>query len=294
MHVLVTGANSFVGRHVTAALSGAGLRVTATFRSDSASVNRLASSVPHAKFVRLDLARGDDFSALPETVDAVVHIAGVSVMPTATVDDMLACNVIGTRNLQKYARRASAKHLVFASTLSVHGEITEPVVTDATPIRVPDAYGASKYLAERLFSLESERLPCVALRLPGVLGPGAHRAWIPTLLQRIRKHEDVTVYNPQSMSNNAAHVSDISNLILKLLQGQWSGFHTFPVGAAGQMSINDLVDMLISITGSRSKIKVGDKKKSAFLISSDYAVDRFGYDPMHIEAMLRRYVSELD
>ncbi|MCF8475813.1 MAG: NAD(P)-dependent oxidoreductase [Pseudolabrys sp.] len=293
MHVLITGASSFVGRHVTAALSGAGLRVTATFRSESADISRLASLAPQARFVRLDLAREDDFSLLPETVDTVVHIAGVSVMPTATVDDMLACNVIGTRNLQKYALRANANHLVFASTLSVYGEITEPVVTDATPVRIPDTYGASKYFAERLFYSESEHLPCVALRLPGVLGPGAHRAWIPTMLRRIRNHDDVAIYNPQSMFNNAAHVSDISNLILKLLQGQWSGFHAFPVGAAGHMSIIDLVNMLVLITGSQSKIKVVGPKKGGFLVSSDYAIDRFGYDPMLIEDMLHRYVGEL-
>ncbi len=293
MHVLVTGANSFIGRHVTAALSGAGLRVTATFRSDGSNLHRLTQSAPHAEFVRLDLAHEDDFLALPAAVDAVVHIAGVSVTPTATVDDMLACNVIGTRNFQNYARRANVRYLVFASTLSVHGEINEPVVTDTTPIRSPDLYGATKYLAERLFASESERLPCVALRLPGVLGPGAHRAWIPTLLQRIRSHEDVTIYNPRAMFNNAAHVSDISDLILKLLNGQWSGFRAFPIAAAGKMPIIDLVNMLISITGSRSKIREADEKKRAFLVSSDYAIDRFGYSPMQIEAMLRRYVDGL-
>jgi UDP-glucose 4-epimerase len=205
---------------------------------------------------------------------------------------MLACNVTGARNLLKYAHRADARRLIFASTLSVHGRVDEPVVTETTPVRGPDIYGASKHLAERLFAEASDWLPCVALRLPGVLGAGAHRAWIPTLLDRVRRHEPVTAYSLGSMFNNAVHVHDLNDLMLKLLAGRWSGFHAFPLGAAGTISIADLVKLLITLTGSRSTVAPGSAQKTPFLVSSDYAVRTFDYRPMDIEAMLRRYVSE--
>lgn len=292
MHVLVTGASSFIGRYAVATLSGMGLRITASFRSDSEAINQLRIVAPEVDFVRLDLACADAFSALPKKVDFIIHVAGVSTMPQIAVDDFLSCNVVGAHNLLKYALQAGASRVVLASTLSVHGEVKEQVVTETTPIRAPDMYGASKYFAERLFASESQRLPCVALRLPGVLGPGAHRAWIPTLLHRIRNHEEITIYNSKSMFNNAVHVHDLGNLLLKLFERYWSGFHAFPVGAAGQISIVGLVNMLIALTGSRSKVKEGRAPKKPFMISSEYATKNFGYDPFDIEVMLRRYVED--
>jgi nucleoside-diphosphate-sugar epimerase len=294
MHVLVTGASSFIGRHVTLAMSRAGLRVTATYRSADSIVEYLKDATQDADFVRLDLARESDFSTLPKKIDCIVHVAGVSAMPGITADDILACNVTGAHNLLKYARSAGASSLVLASTLSVHGEVEELIVDEVTPVRAPDLYGASKYLAERLFAAEAHWLPCAAMRLPGVLGEGAHRAWVPTLLDRMRKNQDITVYNSGSMFNNAAHVSDLCDLILNLLRNQWSGFHSFPVGAGGQITVSELVRILLSATGSRSRITEGRALKTPFTISSRYAKVNFGYAPMNIEEMLSKYVSETD
>jgi len=294
MRVLVTGANSFIGRHATLAMSRAGYRVTASYRSDGAVVARLRETAGDTSFVRVDLACERDFATLPETIDCIVHIDGISAMPGVTADDILACNVTGARNLLRYARNAGATRLVVASTLSVHGDIEEQVVTEATPVRAPDLYGASKYLAERLFAGEAHWLPCAAIRLPGVLGEGAHRAWIPTLLERMRRDQDITVYNPDSPFNNAAHVSDVCDLILNLLGHPWSGFHGFPVGADGEIKVSELVDRLLAATGSRSKITQGQALKRAFTISSDYAKAKFGYAPKGIEDMLAQYVDETD
>lgn len=266
--------------------------MTATYRSDGPGVSRLRHLALGADLVRVDLARESDFSALPKTADAIVHIAGVSLAPGIALDEMLACNVAGTRNLLNYARHAGVSRIVLTSTLSVHGDVEEKVVTETTPIRSPDVYGASKYLAERIFAAESHWLPCTAIRLPGVLGEGAHRAWLPSLLERIRCHQDVNVYNLHSTFNNAAHVQDVSNLILNLLGRRWSGFHAFPIGAAGTMSISDLVGLMISLTGSQSNVGEGHAQKNSFMVSSEYAAKTFQYNPMNIEVMLRRYVDE--
>src|SRR5512143_962471 len=108
MHVLVTGASSFIGRHVTLALSLAGLRVTATYRSSDSVIERLKSAARDADLVRLDLARESDFQTLPSRVDCIIHVAGVSAMPGISADDILACNVTGARNLLNYARNVQA------------------------------------------------------------------------------------------------------------------------------------------------------------------------------------------
>jgi hypothetical protein len=117
--------------------------------------------------LRLDLAREEDYLTLPKKVDAILHIAGLSATPGVTVEEMLACNVTGTRNLIKYAGNAKVVRVVVASTLSGYGDVVDGVITEATPVRNPGVYGARKYLAERLFAAESHGLSRLSDRRGG-------------------------------------------------------------------------------------------------------------------------------
>src|SRR5260221_7140951 len=127
MHVLLTGASSFLGRHLAEYFVHAGLRVTATYRSDHAWLEQLRRHGRTLDLVRLDLANESAFAALPSAIDAVVHVAALSTMPGVSVDAMLGCNVTGTRNVQRYALAAGATRLIYASSLSVHGQIAGPI-----------------------------------------------------------------------------------------------------------------------------------------------------------------------
>jgi nucleoside-diphosphate-sugar epimerase len=292
MNVLVTGAASFIGRHVVSHLLHQGLHVTGTYRSNGPVCAKLAAL--GAELVQIDLADATAFARLPRRVDAIVHVAGVSAMPGVSVADMLECNVSGAHNLISYAHSAGAQRLIYASTLSVHGRVDESVLDEATPIREADVYGASKYLAERLFAAQSDSLSGASVRLPGVLGAGAHRAWIPTLLESLRSDRDVTIYGPDNPFNNAAHVDDICRLLHGMLQSTEPGFPAFPIGADGSVTVAALVKRMIALTGSRSKVRVNDEPRPSFTISSQFAKDRFRYRPMAIGDMLERYCEECE
>ena len=292
MRVLLTGASSFLGRHLAAHLVRRGIAVVGTFRTSGLATEQLASLGSRLELVPVDLADDAAFARLPSEIDAVVHIAGMSNNPGGSVDDMLACNVDGARNVLGYALRAGARRLLYASTLSVHGQIADPVVDATTPSCAPDVYGASKLLAERMFAAESQRLPCVAVRLPGVLGKGAHRAWLPTLLESLRAGRPVTIYNPHQLFNNAAHVDDLGGLFHTALHAEATGLCAFPVGAEGYVSIRHLIDRLHVLTRSRSVVTVGEERKPSFTISSEFAKTQFGYRPKHIEQMIEQYWAE--
>jgi nucleoside-diphosphate-sugar epimerase len=292
MRVVVTGANSFLGAHVVAHLVQSRLSVTGTYRSEGRALERLRVLRGQLELAPVNLADASALARLPKSIDAVVHVAGVSTMPGVSVDDMLACNVGGACNLLEYALSAGASRLIYASTMSVHGEIVEPVVDETTPIRAPGIYGASKLLAERLFAAQAHRLPCVAVRLPGVLGPGAHRAWLPTLLEHFRAHREVTIYGAENDFNNAAHVEDLAELFFNALQAQVAGFCAFPVGANGSTTVGVLVERMRKLTRSSSVVRASREAKPGFTISSDYAKRHFGYRPKNIVEMVEQYCSE--
>jgi nucleoside-diphosphate-sugar epimerase len=292
MRVLLTGASSFLGRHLTEHFLRAGLHVTATYRSNQAVLERLCPLDGVLELLQLDLADERAFVALPGSIDAVVHVAAVSMTTGVSSDDIIRCNVVGTRNVLRYALAAGATRMIYASSLSIHGRVAVPIVDEATPVIDADVYGASKYFGERLLAAAADQLPCIAIRLPGVLGRGAHRAWIPTLLERIRAGQEVTLYNPHAPFNNAAHVDDLGRFCVGLLAGQWTGFSAVPVAAAGMITIQEVVERLIAATGKRIAVSVRSALQPGFTVSSECAIRRFAYDPMEIGLMLDRYAAE--
>jgi nucleoside-diphosphate-sugar epimerase len=293
MHILVTGANSFVGSHITRHLLQIGHDVTATYRRHNAAVGQLIAefSGPNLEMVELDLARASSYTALPATAEVVVHVAGVSSGEGISTADLLSCNVQGMQNVIRHALHTGVRKFIFTSTLSVHGEIRVPVVDEDTPIIDPDIYGASKYLAERMLAAVSGQIPSVAVRLPGVLGVGAHRAWLPVLLEKMRSNRDVTIFNPEADFNNAAHVDDLGNFLADLMQRDWEGCFSFPIGAGGMSSISKVVQSVRNALGSRSKIIIDPVAKPGFVISSEKAI-ALGYRPMDINAMVEKFAAE--
>lgn len=290
MHVLITGAGSFIGRFTTEAFSSAGLRVTATYYSESKEIQSLRGISNAPELIRLDLGNKKGYDKLPNSIDAVVHIAGLSNMPGCTVEDILNCNVNGTRNIQEYALLSNACCLIYMSSLMVHGHITVPVVDETIPIIDPDIYGASKFLGERILAATTDRLPVAAVRLPGVLGPSAGRAWIPKLFKQINNHQDVTIVNPEAKFNNAIHVLDLADFILTILAGnRLSGFHAFPLASSGTRTIREIAEYLKEATKSHSKIMVDNSRLHSFTICSEYAVKNFGYCPKDISETLKHY-----
>ena len=294
MNILLTGANSFLGRHLTASLVAQGISIVGTYRTETPAIAQLRriAGAGSLELVAVDLADASAYRSLPTALDAIVHVAGVSAAPDVGLDEMLACNVTGARNLVAYGLRAGADKLIYASTLSVHGQIGVPSVDTDTPILNPDVYGASKYLAERIFAASADRLPAAAIRLPGVLGPGAHRAWIPMLMEAIHAGLPLTIFNPDSPFNNAAHVDDLARMTETMLRTTWNGFHAFPVAAAGMTTIRGVVERLVAGAGKRATVTVSPSRRPSFTVSSDYAKQRFGYRPGEIGAMVDRYVAE--
>jgi UDP-glucose 4-epimerase len=241
------------------------------------------------QLVHGDLANETALEGLPGHADAVIHLAAASSTEEYSLDEMVLSNVDGMRNLIGYALRVGAQRFIYASTLSIHGDIHESVVTEQTPIQNPDAYGLTKYLGELLLVNNSKNLSSVALRLPGVLGPGAHRHWLSSVLKRAKQNADIRIFNPDADFNNAVHVKDLSRFFLTLLKTDWPGFSAMPLGAGGCTTIRAAVERVVASSGASSRIIEKKGEKESFRISSKLAVNDFGYAPMSIEAMLDDY-----
>lgn len=250
---------------------------------------RLPPATPGLREIHGDLAGG---LPLPHPIDAIVHAAARSPAPGVSPEDMHRSNVIGTRNVVEHAKHAGARFFIYLSSLSIYGRIDAAVVDEATPIQDPDPYGISKRLGEELLAAEQASLRSLSIRLPGVIGPRSVRNWLTHVLDSAREGRDISVYNPDAPFNNAAHVSDLAQFVCNLLNQDWRGHDVVTIGAAGRTTVGEAVRLLVDAFGGTSRIRVEVVPKRSFLISSARACECYGYRPMEITKMLKRFATE--
>jgi nucleoside-diphosphate-sugar epimerase len=172
MKVLVTGANGFVGKSLTAELHRRGYSVCAASR-DKASIIEGAEAA-----VVGDIDGDTDWTKALNDIDIVIHLAArVHVMKERSANplaDFRKVNVEGTRSLAESAARAGVKRFVYVSSVKVNGEEAVCPYSELDEPNPQDAYGTSKWEAElALHKISAEtKLEVVIVRPPLVYGTG--------------------------------------------------------------------------------------------------------------------------
>lgn len=290
MRVLVTGVSGFSGSTVARRLASGGHDVVGTYRRDTDFLT------PLRDVARLELARTDliDAGQLTGPFDAIVHIAATSPAPGVDIATLVRDNIDASFELIEAARHWPTRRFVSFSSLSCYGQIAQDVVDEATPVRDPDAYGASKLLVEQRLAELGGAFSSLALRLPGIVGPGAHRHWLASVASRLRAGEPIRAFHLDRPFNNAAHIEDIAALMLTVLEREpWGGFDAAVLGAAGSLTVRETIERLAWALGVAAKIEEIAPTNTSFTLSSAHAIARYGYQPSEIGALIDRYGREI-
>jgi nucleoside-diphosphate-sugar epimerase len=206
---LVTGANGFVGRHLTALLDSHGWRVVAAVRERASAIANLGVQIE-----RLNLSEdADRWQSALRSVRCVVHLAArVHQMSAAgrAEEAFYEVNDRGTRFVAQQAALAGVRRFVLLSTIKVNGEGDRALTYRAEDIPCPqDSYGRSK-LAGEIAAREVcllHRMECVIVRPPLVYGPG-----VGANFRRLMKLVDLGVPLPFRSVDNQRSLVGIRNL----------------------------------------------------------------------------------
>jgi UDP-glucose 4-epimerase len=286
MRVLVTGVSGFSGSAVARRLASSGHDVVGTYRRETDFLAGLRD-VARLELVQTDLAGVENLTG---PFDAVVHTAATSPSLGVDVATLVRDNIDASFALIEVARRWGLRRFIFFSSLSYYGRIAQDVVDETTPVRDPDTYGASKLIVEQRLAELGGTLSTLALRLPGIVGPGAHRNWLSGVASRLRAGETIRAFHLDRPYNNAAHIDDIAALVQAVLAREpWGGFDAAVLGAAGSLTVRDIIERLAQALGTSAKIEEIAPTKTSFMLSSAHAIKRYGYQPMEIGAMIDSY-----
>jgi len=262
--VLVTGAGGHIGRALVADLAGRGHEVISLYHRTPPPL----PAGPSHRLIRADVA--DDLAGLPPS-DWVIHAAAATHLdPTLSAADYARSNVCGTLNVLEHARRVGAQGIVLLSTLTVYGRIETGRLTEATEPQAANLYGRSKRLAEEILLDAEGKLDVVCLRLPGVTGPGDHRAWLGRTLLALYRGEPVHFASGDRPFNNIVEISELNRLIRHLLaQGPARRRCLVNVAASEPLPLASLLAAMRAAAGSPSPLHDDGPRLPCFWIDTE-------------------------
>jgi nucleoside-diphosphate-sugar epimerase len=278
-HVLVTGGASFIGRNVVDRLLDEGHQVIATIR------NRPIEHHGDLHVHKVDLACWPDVCRLGKP-DAIVHCAAALPIDANDWNDFARDNIEATKNLARFAREREIEHLINCSTMSVYGDIETKMVDHLTPCRNPSPYGQSKLESEDI--AEAAARSVISLRLPGVVGKGAHHIFLAQVLQKLSSGEPIRLYASDGLFNNLVHVDDLADFIAHLVYTGWNGKHRLPLASDEPITVGAAIDILANTLGTTAVVEPAEKHASSFIID-DKAARLLGYRPRTVTQAITDY-----
>jgi len=169
--VVVTGVAGFIGSRVAARMAAEGFTVIGVDDLSSGKQSNVPSSID---FIQGNLADTQTISKLPKAAELVLHLAGQS-SGEMSFDDPVADlekNTISTLNLIRYGIGANISRLVYASSMSVYGNVPDAPIGENEHVAPLSCYGVGKLAAEKYLNVFGKQLSSVSLRMFNVYGPG--------------------------------------------------------------------------------------------------------------------------
>lgn len=268
--VLVTGADGYIGSHLTESLLKQGYEVRAFVYYNSFNSWGWLNSLPPEKLKQIEIFTGDirdpnGVRAAMEKMDVVFHLAALIGIPFSyhSPDSYVDTNIIGTLNVLQAARAAGVKRTIITSTAEVYGTAQYIPIDEKHPIHGQSPYAATKIGAERLAEsfYRSFQLPISIVRPFNTYGPRqSARAVIPTIITQLLSGKKEIRLGSLTPTRDFNYVKDTVAGFIAIAESDQAVGEEINIATQREISIGDLAKMIMDQINPSAQIVCDEQR----------------------------------
>lgn len=255
--VLVTGADGFIGSHLTELLVEAGYTVKALAQYNSFNSWGWLEDINNLDAVEVvtgDIRDPHFCEHLVRGVDVVFHLAALIAIPYSYLapDSYVDTNVKGTLNICQAALRQGVSRLIHTSTSEVYGTAQYVPIDEAHPLQPQSPYSASKIAADAMaMSFHNAfELPVTVARPFNTYGPRqSARAVIPSIITQIAAGSRQIQLGDVSPTRDFNYVADTCAGFLALADCDQAIGQTVNIASNHEISVGDTLELIRELMG---------------------------------------------
>ncbi|MDW2796626.1 NAD-dependent 4,6-dehydratase LegB [Clostridium boliviensis] len=261
---LVTGADGFIGSHLTQELVTRGYQVKAFAYYNSFGTFGWLDTLPEHIKEEIEIQSGDirdpnGVRAAVSGVDCVFHLAALIAIPYSYVspDSYVDTNVKGTLNVLQAARGCNTGRVLITSTSEVYGSADYVPIDESHPLKAQSPYSATKIGADRLAEAfyRSFSLPVTIVRPFNTFGPRqSARAVIPTIISQLLAGMEEIHLGSLSPTRDFNYVKDTVNGFIEIEASEHTIGEEINIASGTEISIGDLALELIRQINPKAEI----------------------------------------
>jgi len=262
--ILVTGAEGFIGSHLTELLVKEGYDVRAMVQYNSFNNWGWIDTFDQDIKDRLDIFLGDvrdpnGVRTAMEGVDAVFHLAALIAIPYSyhSPDMYVDTNIKGTLNILQAARDLGTERILVTSTSEVYGTAQYVPIDEKHPYQGQSPYSATKIGADRLAEsfYRSFNLPVTIVRPFNTYGPRqSARAVIPTIITQLLSGREEIKLGSLTPTRDFNYVKDTARGFLEIYKSDKTVGEEINIATQKEISIGELANELIRQINPNARI----------------------------------------
>lgn len=269
-NVLVTGADGFIGSHLTEKLVEEGYKVKAFVNYNSFNTWGWLDTIDKNKLKEIEVFSGDvrDPNGVRQAikgVDEVYHLAALIAIPFSyhSPDSYVDTNIKGTLNVLQAARDFETKRVLVTSTSEVYGTAKYVPIDELHPYQGQSPYSATKIGADRLAEsfYRSFNMPVSIVRPFNTYGPRqSARAVIPTIITQLLSGEKEIKLGALSPTRDFNYVKDTVNGFIEIAKSSKTIGEEINIATQHEISIGQLAEELISQINPNAQIVCDEQR----------------------------------
>lgn len=268
--ILVTGADGFIGSHLTEELVKQGFEVKAFSLYNSFNTWGWLDTLPQDIMENVEVFTGDvrDPNGVREAMkgtDAVFHLAALIAIPFSyhSPDAYVDTNIKGTLNVLQAAKQLDLDKVLITSTSEVYGTAQYVPIDESHPYQGQSPYSATKIGADRLAVsfYRSFGLPVAIVRPFNTYGPRqSARAVIPTIITQLLAGKEEIRLGSLTPTRDFNFVKDTAQGFIEIYRSDKTVGEEINIATQNEISIGELAEELIKQINPQAKIVCDEER----------------------------------